>query len=142
MQYGIKSNSESLFVFREEFAPRTDYDVDVPVGPVRADGRLERLVHERLHGVEVQHPLREELHLQHRVLPDEPLRILRLVAGGVVCEECNLLHLPPPGVPDDVGQVGLVPPAPPLGVGVEDERALLLPEERDETCFSSGCSLV
>ena len=67
------------------------------------------------------------------MLADESLHVLRLVARCVVGEEDDPPRSPPLRVLNEIGQVELVLPAPPLWVGVEDESFVLLrPEERDE----------
>jgi hypothetical protein len=75
------------------------------------------------------------------VLFDELLHVLGLVAGSVISEEDDLFRIAPLGILEEVGEVELVLPAPPLWVGVEDEPVPLLgPEERDECVPSLVCS--
>ena len=63
---------------------------------------------------------------------DEPSHVLRLVARGMVDEEYELLHALPLGVLEDIREMKLEFPAPPLLEPVPDESILLRPEERHE----------
>ena len=120
-------------MFRSESAPCSLHVVDFQSGPIGTDSRFDGLVWDPLHRLRVGRPLGEELHLQHGMLPDEPLHVLGLVARGVVGEQDHLLRSTSLRVLDEVRQVEFVLSAPPLRVGVEDEPVPPLgPEERDE----------
>jgi len=108
--------------------------VDALVGPVRADHRLQRLVHDPFGGVQLRGPLRQPLHAQNRMVSDEPPHVLRLVTWGVVDEEDDPLHPVLLCVLEEVGEVELEFSAPTFRIGVEDEPVppSLRPEERDE----------
>src|SRR5437667_6264310 len=66
------------------------------------------------------------------MVSNESPHVLRLVARRMVSEEYHPLRSVPLCILDEIGEVELELPAPPLREPVPDESILLRPEERDE----------